>query len=135
MIDIRSHRTVKPVTMHETVTVWGMFPKFSFVEETKGTYLEAVEEWTIAAGARAEAHLHNTHEYYYILEGDAVVQIEKEARQVHPGDLVYIPPNAVNTIWPTGEKGIRAFSFSVSYQEPKGTGYIPAELPEVPVTD
>lgn len=134
-MDIRSHCTVTPVTMHETVTVWSMVPKFSIMEQTKGTYLEAVEEWTVAAGTRAESHFHNTHEYYYILEGDAVVQIEKEARRVHPRDLIYIPPNAVHTIWPAGEKGVRAFSFAVSYQKPGGTGYVPAELPEVPVSD
>ena len=121
--------------MHETVTVWGMFPKFSFVEETKGTYLEAVKEWTIAANTRAEAHYHDTHEYYYILEGEAVVQIEKEARRVQSGDLVYIPPNAVHTIWPTGGKAVRALSFSVSYQKPGGVGYTSAELPEVPLSD
>lgn len=121
--------------MHETVTVWGMFPKFSLVDQTKGTYLEAIEEWTIAPGARAEAHFHNTHEYYYILEGNAVVQIEAEARRVRPGDLIYVPPNAVHTIWPTGEKGVRAFSFAVSYQKPAGTGYVPASLPEAHVTE
>ena len=134
-MDIRSHRTVTPVTMHETVTVWGMFPKFSIVDQTKGTFLEAIEEWTIAAGTRAEAHFHNTHEYYYILDGDAVVQIEREARRVYPGDLIYIPPNTVHAIWPTGEKGVRALSFAASYQQPGGMGYTPAELPEVATTE
>lgn len=134
-MDIRSTRTVEPVVMHETVTVWGLFPKFSFRDETQGTYLEAVEEWTIAAGAKAEPHSHDTHEFYYFLKGDAVVQIEDEARAVHPGDLVYIPRNVVHTVWPTTDEGVRAFSFSVSYQQAGGSGYQPGELPEVAVVE
>lgn len=133
-MDIRSARTVEPVVMHEAVHVWGMFPKFSFFKESNGSYLEAVEEWTIAPGARAEAHYHDTHEFYYILEGNAIVQIEQEAKRVRPGDLIYIPRNAVHTIWPTDGGGVRAFSFSVSYQKPEGNGYVPHDLPEVPVT-
>jgi len=129
-MDVRSANTVTPVTMHETVTVWPMFPKFSLYDATAGTYLEAIEEWTIQAGARAEPHTHNTHEFYYILQGQAVVQIEREVQSVRPGDLIYIPPNAVHTIWPTGDQGVRALSFSASYQRPGGAGYRPGTLPD-----
>jgi len=134
-MDIRSATTVSPVTMHDNVTVWGLFPKFSFVEQTKGTYLEAVEEWTIDANTRAKPHSHDTHEFYYILKGEAVVQIESEARAVKPGDLIYIPPKVVHTIWPTSDEGLRAFSFSVSYQMPQGKGYEDAVLPAVELQD
>lgn len=129
-MDIRSVRTVEPVTMHESVKVWGLFPKFSLHSQTVGTYLEAAEEWTIAPRTRGEAHFHDTHEFYYILEGRAIVQIDREARYVHPGDLIYVPRNAVHTV-ETEEEAVRAFSFSVSYQEPAGTGYTPAALARV----
>ena len=78
-MEILSARNIDPVTLHETVKVWGFIPKFSAYEETKGTYLEAVEEFTLAPGVRAEPHYHDTHEFFYILEGSAVIQIENEA--------------------------------------------------------
>lgn len=134
-MDIRSSRDLEPTVMHETVRVWEMVPKFSVREQTEGTYLEAIEEFEISAGARAESHYHDTHEYYFILDGEAVVQIEDEAHKVRSRDLVYIPPNAVHTIWPTGAEGVRALAFSASYQEPVLPGYTPAELPEVDVQE
>ena len=129
-MDIRSAKTVTPVNMHQVVTVWGLVPKFSMHDQTQGAYLEAVEEWTVAPNIRSEPHFHDTHEYFFFLEGDAVVQIEGEARRVSPGDLVYVPRNAVHAVR-SGTKGVRAFSFSVSYQKPEGVGYTPAELDEV----
>lgn len=117
--------------MHESVRVWELVPKFSMREETEGTYLEAVEEFEIAPGAKAEPHYHDTHEYYFILEGEAVVQIGDEARRVGPKDLVYIPPNAVHTIWPVDGGGVRSLAFAASYQPPTLPGYTPAELPAV----
>ena len=127
---ILSTRAIEPVTMHETVKVWGFIPKFSAYEETKGTYLEAVEEFTLAPGIRAEPHYHDTHEFFYILEGSVVVQIENEARVCRAGDFIRIPRNAVHT-GKALENGVRALAFSVSYQDPNGPAYIPAELPEV----
>lgn len=133
-MDIRSRRAVTPVTMHQAVTVWGLIPKFSVHDRTQGTYLEAVEEWAVAPNIRSEPHFHDTHEFFFFLEGDAVVQIEQEAQRVYPGDLVYIPRNVVHAVR-SGPNGVRAIAFSVSYQKPEGTGYTPAELQEVHVPD
>jgi quercetin dioxygenase-like cupin family protein len=119
--------------MHQVVTVWGLVPKFSMHDETQGTYLEAVDEWTVVPNIRSEPHSHDTHEFFFFLEGDGVVQIEQEARRVGPGDLVYIPRNAAHSVR-SGANGVRAFSFSVSYQQPEGTGYRPIDLPEVGVS-
>ena len=129
-MEIVSTRKIEPVTLHETVKVWGFIPKFSAYEATKGTYLEAVEEFTLAPGARAEPHFHDTHEFFYILEGSAVVQIENEARICRPGDFIRIPRNAVHT-GKALEDGVRGLAFSVSYQDPHGPAYHPAELPEI----
>lgn len=41
-------------------------------EETKGTYLEAIEDFEIMAGAKTGPHHHNTHEYYFVLDGESV---------------------------------------------------------------
>jgi quercetin dioxygenase-like cupin family protein len=133
-MDIRSTKNIVPVTMHESVKVWGFIPKFSAYNETKGTYLEAVEEFTLSAGVRAEPHYHDTHEFFYILEGSATVQVETEARVCKPGDFIRIPRNAVHTAR-AGSSGVRALAFSVSYQEPHGIGYVPADLAEVEAAD
>ncbi|HEY3935962.1 MAG TPA: cupin domain-containing protein [Bryobacteraceae bacterium] len=129
-MEILSTRNIAPVTMHETVTVWSFIPKFAAHEETKGTYLEAVEEFTLAPGVRAEPHYHDTYEFFYILEGSAVLQIETEARVCRVGDFIRIPRNAVHT-GRALENGVRALAFSVSWQDPHGLAYHPAELPEV----
>jgi len=129
-MDIWSAKEISPVVMHETVKVWGFIPKFSAYEETRGTYLEAVEEFTLAPGVRAEPHYHDTHEFFYILEGSVIIQIEQEARVCHKGDFIRIPRNAVHA-GRALENGVRALAFSVSYQQPGGTGYTPADLPEV----
>jgi quercetin dioxygenase-like cupin family protein len=133
-VEILSARDLVPVDMHETVKVWSFIPKFSVYGETKGTYLEAVEEFTLAPGVRAEPHYHDTHEFFYILEGSAVLQIENEARVCRVGDFIRIPRNAVHT-GKALENGVRALAFSVSYQEPRGIGYYPSELPEVEPKD
>jgi quercetin dioxygenase-like cupin family protein len=133
-MEILSVRDIAPVDMHQTVKVWSFIPKFSAYEETKGTYLEAVEEFTLAPGVRAEPHYHDTHEFFYILEGSAVLQIEDEARVCRAGDFIRIPRNAVHT-GKALENGVRALAFSVSYQEPCGLGYYPAELAEVEPKD
>ncbi len=130
-VDIRSEATVEPILEHETVKVHSLFPKFSFREQTEGSYLEFVDVFEIRAGAQAEPHYHDTHEFYFLLEGDAVVQIEDEASHVRPGDLIHIPRNAKHSIWPTTDRGVKAFCFAVSYQEPELPGYTPAELPPV----
>src|SRR6059058_4137366 len=115
IVRIQSSASVEPVILHQYVKVWGFIPKFSAYEETKGTYLEAVEEFWLDPGVGAEPHFHNTHEFFYLLEGSATVQVEKEARLCRPGDFIRISPNAVHSVR-AGENGVRALAFSVSYQ-------------------
>jgi quercetin dioxygenase-like cupin family protein len=134
-MDIKSRRNVEPVGMHQTLKVHCLVPKFSMFEATQNSYLELIDDFEVPAGEACEPHYHNTHEYYFILEGNAVVQIEQEAKRVQPGDLIHIPPNQIHSIWPTGDKGVRAVAIAVGWQEPKGIGHIPAPLPRVPVTD
>ena len=78
---------------------------------------KAVEEFWLDPGVRAEPHFHDTHEFFYILEGSATVQIGLEARICGRGDFIRIPRNAVHTAR-AGKDGVRALAFSVSYQDP-----------------
>jgi quercetin dioxygenase-like cupin family protein len=130
-MDVRSVSTTAPITLHETVTVHSVIPKYEKHEETQGTYLEFFDVFEVAPGRKIEPHHHNTHEWYFILSGPLVVQIEDEARRLIPGDLVHIPPNARHSAWTEGEERVRAVAFACSYQEPVGLGYVPCELPDV----
>jgi quercetin dioxygenase-like cupin family protein len=132
---ISSQKTVDPITLHETVRVYPLLKRWELAEQTKGTYLEFIDDFEIDAGSKAEPHFHNTHEWYFILEGSGVVQIENEARRVVPGDLVYIPPNQRHTVYPTVAGKIRALCFAASYQPVGGKFYTPVELKDVAPAD
>ncbi|KXH70551.1 MAG: hypothetical protein AM326_04085 [Candidatus Thorarchaeota archaeon SMTZ-45] len=42
-------------------------------------------------------------EVYYILKGEGMMHIDDETQRVGPGDTIYIPPKAVQSIENTGE--------------------------------
>jgi quercetin dioxygenase-like cupin family protein len=133
-MDVRSATHTQPITLHETVTVHSLIPKYELHDETEGTYLEFFDVFEVAPGRKIEPHHHNTHEWYFVLSGRLIVQVEDEARRLVPGDLVHIPPNARHSAWTEGEERVRAVAFACSYQEPEGLGYVPCELPEVEPT-
>ena len=43
--------------------------------------------------------------------------IAGEARDVAPGDLVYIPPDQVHSLRPTGDESIHCFCFAVGCKD------------------
>jgi mannose-6-phosphate isomerase-like protein (cupin superfamily) len=128
---ISSRETLEPIIVHQTVRVYPLLKRWDLAEQTKGTYLEFIDDFEIDAGSKAEPHFHDTHEWYFVVEGTGVVQIENEARRVAPGDLIYIPPNQRHTIYPTGKGKIRALCFAASYQPVGGAFYTPVELEAV----
>ena len=130
-MDVRN-ADVEPTIEHEgSCLSYFMVPKESFREETEGGYLEFIGEFELKPGARLAPHYHDSHEYYYLLSGDAITQIESEQRRVAPGDLIHIPRNAVHSIWSASEtEPFRALAFAVSFQPP-GASYVDAELPPV----
>lgn len=115
-MDVRS-ANVEPTIEHEgTCLTYFMFPKESVREETMGSYLEYVAEFELKPGATLHPHYHDSMEFYRILEGSAVIQIEDEQKLLVPGDLVHIPRNARHSIWPARKGGsFRAFSFASSF--------------------
>jgi quercetin dioxygenase-like cupin family protein len=131
-VDVRNAK-VEPTLEHGgTCQTFFLVPKESLRAATHGSYLEFVCEFEIAAGARLEPHKHDSHEFYYVLAGRALMQIEREKREVSPGDLIYIPPNAVHTIAPTDAgKPVRALAFAASFMPPGGAGS-EAESAELP---
>jgi quercetin dioxygenase-like cupin family protein len=133
-MDVRN-ANVEPVVEHGgSCLSYFMIPKESVRDETTGSYLEFVGEFELEPGTRLQPHFHDTHEFYYMLQGEAIMQIEKEQQRVKPGDLICIPRNAVHSIWPASDgDSFRAMAFAVSFQPP-GATYTDAELPEPEVT-
>jgi mannose-6-phosphate isomerase-like protein (cupin superfamily) len=64
-------------------------------------------------GGEVFPHTHPTHEFYFVMTGEGVMTIGEEQRDVVPGDLVYIPPDAVHSLRPTGGEPIHCFCFAV----------------------
>ena len=114
-MNVRSVEEVAPLPMHQgTVPVWWLVEPRALKEATAGGYLELVGEFGVEAGGELHPHSHHTHEFYYLISGRAVMTIGDESREVVPGDLIHIPPDAVHTIRPiSGNAGIRALVFAV----------------------
>jgi quercetin dioxygenase-like cupin family protein len=94
-----------------------MFGKESVRAETSGTYLEFIDEFELAPGHSLAPHEHNSHEFYYLIRGSALMSIDGEDRPVSVGDLIHIPPNAVHSIADTSAdgEGMRALAFAVMW--------------------
>jgi len=129
-MDIRS-AAVNPIVEHgETVRSYFMVAKDELRAATLGSFMEFICEFEVAAGQRLEPHYHDTHEFYYILVGNGLMQVEAEIRDVKRGDLVCIPRMAGHSIWSTiPGKPIRGLAFAVSFQE-EAAPFVPTTLPE-----
>jgi mannose-6-phosphate isomerase-like protein (cupin superfamily) len=55
------------------------------------------------------------------MTGRGVMTVAGETRDVRPGDLIHIPPDAVHSLRPTGDEAIHCFCFAVGV---KGAGPI-----------
>lgn len=60
---------------------------------------QSLAEATLPAGAATERHYHRlTEEFYFLLEGDGVMEVDGETREVRAGDAILIPAGAWHTI-------------------------------------
>jgi mannose-6-phosphate isomerase-like protein (cupin superfamily) len=60
---------------------------------------QSLAEATLPAGAATERHYHReSEEFYYILEGAGVMEIDGETAEVSPGDALLIPAGAWHQI-------------------------------------
>jgi mannose-6-phosphate isomerase-like protein (cupin superfamily) len=121
-VDVRNVREVEPEVEHNgTVPVWWLIKSREMKEITDGGYLELANEFEVAVGGEVFPHTHPTHEFYFVMTGEGVMTIGAEERDVAPGDLVYIPPDEVHSLRPTGGAPIHCFCFAVGV---KGAGPI-----------
>lgn len=60
---------------------------------------QSLAEATLPAGKSTDRHYHKaSEEFYFILEGEAVMEIDGESSDVVPGDGILIPPGARHQI-------------------------------------
>jgi mannose-6-phosphate isomerase-like protein (cupin superfamily) len=121
-VDVRNVATVQPEVEHNgTVPVWWLIRPQEMKAITDGGYLELANEFEVAVGGEVFPHTHPTHEFYFVMSGAGVMTIAGEQRDVAPSDLIYIPPEQVHSLRPTGDEPIRCFCFAVGV---KGAGPI-----------
>jgi quercetin dioxygenase-like cupin family protein len=114
-MDIRTIEQRAPRMEHEGSTiVWWLSDAREMFAQTRGGHLELVSEWELAPGGAVHAHRHPTYEFYYITSGYGRMTIEDETRDIGPGDLVVIPPNALHSVeTATPHASLHAFCFAV----------------------
>ena len=114
-MDVRSIVNVEPEVEHNgTVPVWYLVKPREMHDLTDGGSLELVNEFEVAPGSAVYPHEHPTHEFYFVMSGRGVMTVAGEDRDVNPGDLVYIPPDTVHSLRPTGGGAIHCFCFAVA---------------------
>lgn len=60
---------------------------------------QSLAEATVPAGGCTERHYHKcSEEFYFLLEGEGLMEIDGETRPVGPGDAILIPPGAWHQI-------------------------------------
>jgi len=60
---------------------------------------QSLAEATLPVGARTQPHYHKvSEEFYFILEGEGEMTLDRETRRVGPGDAILIPAGAWHTI-------------------------------------
>ncbi len=88
-MDVRNVKEITPEVEHNgTVPVWWLIKPQEMKGLTDGGYLELANEFEVAVH-----------------------------RDVAPGDLVYIPPDAVHSLRPTGDGPIHCFCFAVGVKD------------------
>ena len=60
---------------------------------------QSLAEATVPAGGSTERHYHKlSEEFYFLLEGSGLMEIDGEEREVGPGDAILIPAGAWHQI-------------------------------------
>ena len=87
---VKSADELAPEIVHQTGAVYWVVPEGSMREETElsGSFFDFISEFTAQPAAQLEPHDHDPFEFYHVLSGRPVMQIEKEAEHVRPGDLI-----------------------------------------------
>ena len=114
-MDIRSIEQVAPRMQHHGSTaVWWLHEAREIFAQTAGGHLELVSEFEIEGGGAVHPHRRPIYEFYYVISGRGRMTVEGETREIGPGDMVCIPPDALHSLEPvTTHASIHCFCFAV----------------------
>ena len=75
----------------------------SILDRTNAPVLhQSLAEAQVPVGQSTQRHYHKiSEEFYFILDGTGLMEIDSEQRQIGPGDAILIPPLAWHTITAT----------------------------------
>jgi len=93
-----------------------------------GIRQQSLAEARLPAGGVTIPHFHRrTEEIYFILEGRGQITIDRNQRDVGPGDAIGIPPGAVHSILNTGDGTLRFLCCCAPAYEHEDTVLIPPD--------
>lgn len=75
----------------------------------KRAYRYSLAHAVVKTGTKTQPHSLKTSEVYYILEGKGRMHIDQETEEVGPGDVIDIPPQAVQWIESFGKTDLVFF--------------------------
>ncbi|MFL6029581.1 MAG: cupin domain-containing protein [Gaiellaceae bacterium] len=71
----------------------------STIKELHHSDAQSLAEASLPAGTSTQRHHHrSSEEIYFLLEGEAALELDGETRHVFPGDAILIPPGAWHEI-------------------------------------
>lgn len=56
----------------------------------------ALVEYELAPGGGPGQHTHDSHESYWILEGDVLFRLGRDEHRLRPGAMLHVPPGVVH---------------------------------------
>jgi len=93
-MEIRNRDAQEPFTTKDGSTIRSLLDCANAPVEN-----QSLAEASLPAGITTERHYHKiSEEFYYILTGRGVVEIDGEEREVTTGDAILIPPGAWHQI-------------------------------------
>jgi len=121
-VDVRNAKDIVAIKEHnDTVTSKFYFQFGELREVTEGSYFQFFDECFVEEGVEIEPHRHNSHEFYYVLEGSGIMRVEDDYKPVGPADLVHVPANIVHSL-KASTGGIKFLAFAASFQK-EGEGH------------
>jgi mannose-6-phosphate isomerase-like protein (cupin superfamily) len=93
-MEIRNRETQVPFTTKDGSTIRSLLDL-----SNAPVALQSLAEATLPVGAATDRHYHRvSEEFYYLLDGRGLMEINGEEREVVPGDAILIPAGAWHQI-------------------------------------
>jgi len=103
-MDVRALDAAEPFTTADGSTIRELLNRGSGAGDARN---QSLAEASLEPGGSTERHYHReAEEIYFLLEGDAELEVDGERRGVGPGDAVLIAPGAWHGIT-AGQRGVR----------------------------